>query len=138
MPENQSHAPLLIKRFPKTPRTQSEASRLSGFQNKLPSSSFIDRSFHWVAGRAFRFSQCPSPLLFCLSFSTEYLAGLYIWWSPRWRASPKSGLHSAIASCPLILAMNLSISTSAQYVTLDNKIKCLSLAVFLATPPIKL
>jgi hypothetical protein len=31
-----------------------------------------------------------------------------------------------------------SISTSAQYVTLDNTIKCLSLAVFLATPPIKL
>jgi hypothetical protein len=31
-----------------------------------------------------------------------------------------------------------SISTGAQYVTLDNKIKCLSLAVFLATPPIKL
>jgi hypothetical protein len=32
-----------------------------------------------------------------------------------------------------------SISTRAQYVTLDNKIKCLSLAVFiLATPPIKL
>jgi hypothetical protein len=30
-----------------------------------------------------------------------------------------------------------SISTSAQYVTLDNQIKCLSLAVFnLATPPI--
>jgi hypothetical protein len=32
-----------------------------------------------------------------------------------------------------------SISTFAQYVTLDNKIKCLSLAVFiLATSPIKL
>jgi hypothetical protein len=32
-----------------------------------------------------------------------------------------------------------SISTGAQYVTLDNKIKCLSLAVFvLGTPPIKL
>jgi hypothetical protein len=32
-----------------------------------------------------------------------------------------------------------SISTGAQYVTLDNKIKCLSLAVFFwATPPIKL
>ncbi len=33
-----------------------------------------------------------------------------------------------------------SISTDTQYVTLDNKIKCLSLAVFffLATPPIKL
>jgi hypothetical protein len=33
-----------------------------------------------------------------------------------------------------------SISTGAQYVTLDNKIKCLSIAVFLflATPPIKL
>jgi glucose-6-phosphate 1-dehydrogenase len=31
-----------------------------------------------------------------------------------------------------------SISTSAQYVTLENKIKCLSLAVFfLATPPNK-
>jgi hypothetical protein len=31
------------------------------------------------------------------------------------------------------------ISTGAQYVTLDNKIKCLSLAfIFLATPPIKL
>ncbi len=95
---------------------------------------FTDRSFHWVVGRAFRFSQCPFPLLFCLSFSTEYLAGLYIWWSPRWTASPKSGLHSAIASCALILAMNLSISTSAQYVTLYNKIKCLSLAVFLGNP----
>jgi hypothetical protein len=32
-----------------------------------------------------------------------------------------------------------SISTGAQYVTLDNKIKCLSLAAFfLATPPTKL
>ncbi len=31
-----------------------------------------------------------------------------------------------------------SISTGAQYVTLDNKIKCLNLAIFLATPPIKL
>jgi hypothetical protein len=32
-----------------------------------------------------------------------------------------------------------SISTGAHYVTLDNKIKCLRLAVFiLATPPIKL
>jgi hypothetical protein len=31
------------------------------------------------------------------------------------------------------------ICTCAQYVTLDNKIKCLSLAVFfLTTPPIKL
>jgi hypothetical protein len=30
------------------------------------------------------------------------------------------------------------ISTVAQYVTLDNKIKCLSIALFLATPPIKL
>ncbi len=29
-------------------------------------------------------------------------------------------------------------ASGAQYVTLDNKIKCLSLAVFLATPPIKL
>ncbi len=31
-----------------------------------------------------------------------------------------------------------SISTSAQYVTLDNKIKCLSLAVFFGNPTIKL
>jgi hypothetical protein len=31
-----------------------------------------------------------------------------------------------------------SISTGSQYVTLDNKIKCISLVVlFLATPPIK-
>jgi hypothetical protein len=32
-----------------------------------------------------------------------------------------------------------SISATAQYVTMDNKIKCIRLAVFvLATPPIKL
>jgi hypothetical protein len=31
-----------------------------------------------------------------------------------------------------------SISTGPQYITLDNEIKCLSLACFLATPPIKL
>jgi len=37
------------------------------------------------------------------------------------------------------LCFDKSISTCAQYVTLDNKIKCLSLAVlFLATPLIKL
>ncbi len=43
---NQAHAPLLIKSFPKTPRTWSEASQLMDLittkQNKLP--SFIDRS----------------------------------------------------------------------------------------------
>jgi hypothetical protein len=44
---NQAHAPLLIESFPKTPRTQSEASWFSEShnykteQNKLP--SFIDR-----------------------------------------------------------------------------------------------
>jgi len=44
---NQANAPLLIESFPKTPRTQSEASRFSGShnqktkQNKLP--SCIDR-----------------------------------------------------------------------------------------------
>jgi hypothetical protein len=44
---NRAHAHLLIKNFPKTPRTQSEASRVCGShnyktkQNKLP--SFIDR-----------------------------------------------------------------------------------------------
>jgi hypothetical protein len=31
-----------------------------------------------------------------------------------------------------------SISTATQYVTLDNKIQCLSIAVFLATPPLRL
>jgi dynactin complex subunit len=37
------------------------------------------------------------------------------------------------------LFLSESISTGAEYVSLDNKIKCLSLAVFLlATPPIKL
>jgi hypothetical protein len=40
------------------------------------------------------------------------------------------------------MSMNIppkNISTGAQYVTLDNKIKCLSLAVFfVATPPTKL
>jgi hypothetical protein len=41
---NKAHAPLLVKSFPKTPRTQSEASQISGShnyktkQNKLPSS----------------------------------------------------------------------------------------------------
>jgi len=30
---NQAHAPLLTETFPKTPRTQSEASRLSGSHN---------------------------------------------------------------------------------------------------------
>ncbi len=44
---NQAHAPLLVKNFPKTPRTWSEASWFGGShnyntkQNKLP--SFIDR-----------------------------------------------------------------------------------------------
>jgi hypothetical protein len=39
---------------------------------------------------------------------------------------------------PVDLA-SYSISSGAQYVTLDNKIKCLSVAIsFLATPPIKL
>jgi hypothetical protein len=44
---NQTHAPLLVESFPKTPRTWSEASRFSGShnyktkQNKLP--CFIDR-----------------------------------------------------------------------------------------------
>jgi len=52
-------------------------------------------------------------------FNTSYfLLGVYV--SPL-RETPKS------------------ISTGSQYVTLDNKIKCLSLAVlFFATPPIKL
>jgi hypothetical protein len=30
---NQAHAPLLVKSFPKTPRTQSEASQVSGSHN---------------------------------------------------------------------------------------------------------
>jgi hypothetical protein len=44
---HQAHAPLLVKSFPKTPRTQSEASQFGGSHNykikqsKLP--SFIDR-----------------------------------------------------------------------------------------------
>jgi hypothetical protein len=44
---NQAHAPLLVERIPKTPRTQSETSQIGGShnyktkQNKLP--SFIDR-----------------------------------------------------------------------------------------------
>jgi hypothetical protein len=33
MPWNQAHVPLLIKSFPKTPRTQSEASQFSGSDN---------------------------------------------------------------------------------------------------------
>jgi hypothetical protein len=43
MPWNQAHAPVLVKSFPKTPRTQAEASQLGGShnyktkQNKLPS-----------------------------------------------------------------------------------------------------
>jgi hypothetical protein len=47
---NQGHAPVLIKRFPKTPRTWSEASQFGGSynyktkQNKLP--SFISRFDH--------------------------------------------------------------------------------------------
>jgi hypothetical protein len=47
MSGNQAHAPLLVKSFPKTPRTQSEASWFGVShifktkQNKLP--SFIDR-----------------------------------------------------------------------------------------------
>jgi hypothetical protein len=45
---------------------------------------------------------------------------------------------SYVASCSSTTAPK-SISTGAQYVTLDNKIKCLSVAVFfVATPPIKL
>jgi len=44
---HQAHGPLLVESFPKTPRTQSEASQIGGShnyktkQNKLP--SFIDR-----------------------------------------------------------------------------------------------
>jgi hypothetical protein len=46
---NQAHAPLLIESFPKTPRTQSEASQICGShnyktkQNKTNYLSFIDR-----------------------------------------------------------------------------------------------
>jgi len=50
---NQAHAPLLlVKSFPKTPRTQSEASRFGGThnyktkQNKLP--SFIEIDGSWL------------------------------------------------------------------------------------------
>jgi hypothetical protein len=53
----------------------------------------------------------------------------------------KEGRHFKNASSLLEerLCLDKSISTSAQYVTLDNKIKCLSIAVlFLAIPPIKL
>jgi hypothetical protein len=37
-----------------------------------------------------------------------------------------------------IMLYHKSISTGAQYVTLDNKIKCLSLAIFFGNAPIKL
>jgi hypothetical protein len=53
----------------------------------------------------------------------------------------KEGRHFKNASSFLEerLCLDKSISTGAQYVTLDNKIKCLSIAVlFLAIPPIKL
>jgi hypothetical protein len=47
-----------------------------------------------------------------------------------------------VQRCKILSISSLAsyrISTSGHYVTLDNKIKCLSLAIFiLATPPIKL
>jgi len=59
-------------------------------------------------------------------------------WFPVHTSSIQDG---ALTGCCFTLALNLdseivilSISTSAQYVTLDNKIKCLSLAVFFCNP----
>jgi hypothetical protein len=53
----------------------------------------------------------------------------------------KEGRHFKNASSFLEerLCLDKSISTSAQYVTRENKLKCLSIAVLiLAIPPVKL
>jgi hypothetical protein len=60
---NQAHAPLLIKSFPKTPRTRSEASQFSGSHNyKTKQTTFIDRWANMMLG-------CASGCYFWARFS---------------------------------------------------------------------